>query len=201
MMVNFCKKNRNPYGRDKPRPRWQRWSVYGFGVVVILYMLSFLRDTTPVIFNHPNINDLQMPRAELATMRQLEDVYWRMTIRYVADTLSDVCSKTNYTVLTQKNIEIDGSRMLESYIFICDHQKNDHTAVLNARSVISAGADKTVLCVETYANKTKRVRRNYPFSVKYISSETFTPRTKVIRNPAEACIWQHALDIVESVWD
>ena len=50
-----------------------------------------------------------------------------------------------------------------------DHQKNDHTAVLNARSVISAGADKTVLCVETYANKTKRVRRNYPFSVKYIS--------------------------------
>jgi len=200
-MVHFCKKNRNPYGRDKPRPRWQRWSVYGLGVAIILYMLSFLRDTTPVIFNHPNSKDLQMPRAELATIQQLEDVYWRMSIRYVSEKLSDVCSNSNYTVLTQKNIEIDGQGMAESYIFICGRKNAGHVAVLNARSVISDGADKTVQCVESYANVTKRVRRKYPFSVKYISSETFTPRTTVIRKPAEACIWQHALDIVESVWD
>jgi hypothetical protein len=201
MMVLTCNKHKNPYGRDRPRPRWQRWCVYGFGSILILYMLSFLRDTTPVHFNHPNSNDLDMPRAEMATQVQLNDVYWRMSVRYVADMLSEVCQRSNYTVLTQKNIKIGGTPMAESYIFICGSGKNGHTSVLNARSVISQGADKVVQCVETYANITKRVRRKYPFSVKYVSSETFTPRTKVIRNPGEACIWQHALDIIESVWD
>lgn len=73
--------------------------------------------------------------------------------------------------------------------------------MINARAVISENPESSVRCKETYGNKTKYVKRSYPFSLKYISSQTFEPGSRVVRSPEEACTWLHAIDIVESIWD
>ena len=121
-------------------------------------------------------------------------------MRHISTVLEKVCKENNYTVLTHKNIILDGSPMQESYIFLC-HRISDLKAIVNARAVITNAATKTARCIENYAGIQKQVSRKYPFSLKFISADTFTDRTKVIRTAEEACVWQHAIDIVNSVWE
>jgi hypothetical protein len=173
--------------------------IAGTGVVFLLSMW-LLRDTTPIQFSPPVLEDMSKPRGEMASKTQLEDVYWRMSIRHASTALEEICKHEDYTVLTHKNIIMDGQTMLYSYIYLCN-AIDDVQSVLNARTVISRNAAKTVNCLETYGNTTKTIVRKYPFSLKYISSQTFQPQTRVIRNAREACIWLHAVDIVESIWD
>ncbi len=187
--------------KDKPRPKWQRLTVYSVGSLFIGFVLwCILRDTTPIRFVKPEYEDLNSPRGEMATKSQLEDVYWRVAIRHASHALSEVCKSNKYSVLTHKNIIMDGSKMKESYIYLCN-PVDDIQSVLNVRKVVSGSAVKKVRCVETYANITKNVERKYPFSLKYISTQTFSQRTRVVRNPEEVCTWLHAIDIVESIWD
>ena len=93
--------------------------VYSIGFIFI-GVLSWwiLRDTTPIRFLDPSYEDLNSPRGELATKAQLEDVYWRVAIRQASLTLSEVCKTSEYSVLTHKNIIMDGSKMKESYILM-----------------------------------------------------------------------------------
>ena len=201
-MVNFCSRRRpvNIY-RDKPRPKWQRWLFYGVGFVVLIsIMIWALRDTTPIQFVKPMLEDLNAPRGELATASQIDDVYWRVSIREVNRELDIVCRENQYSVLTHKNVRMDGQRMKESYVHLCNPIKDIH-AVVNARIVLTAAGKETVTCIETYANKTKHVVRKYPYSLKYVCAQTFAQRTRVVRDKSEACLWAHAVDIVESVWD
>jgi len=200
-MSSKCfQRQRNIY-RDKPRPIWQRWAVYGTGAVVLVFIAWWmLRDATPVLFVNPSSEDFNAPPGETAMRVQLDDVYWRVAIRHVGDKLAQVCQTNDYAVLTHKNIVMGGLRMPESYIYLCK-PVGDIVSVLNARRVISGSASETVWCVETYGNMTKRVSRQYPFSLKYICGQTFTARTRVVRDPVEACTWLHAIDIVESVWN
>lgn len=201
-MVFRCSKSQAAYMyKDKPRPKWQRYIVYIVGVFFIgILSWWILRDTTPIRFVDPSFEDLNSPRGELATSSQLEDVYWRVAIRQASLTLSEVCKTKEYSVLTHKNIIMGGSKMKESYIYLCN-PIDDIQSVLNARTVVSGSAINKVRCIETYANITKQVERKYPFSLKYISTQTFSQRTRVVRNPEEACTWLHAIDIVESIWD
>ena len=186
---------------DKPRPQWQRWVVYCFGAFAIIGLsVWILRDATPIQFLPPSLSDMDRPRGEMASQSQLDDVYWRVSIRHASDVLSGICQNQEYTVLTHKNIVMDGKPMLQSYIYLCS-PIGDIKSVLNARTIISQASVQTVNCIETYGNKTKYVARKYPFSLKYISSQTFEARTRVVRDAAEACTWLHAIDIVESIWD
>ena len=159
-----------------------------------------LRDTTPVRFVKPTSEDFNAPPGEIATRAQLEDVYWRVAIRHASNTLTEICKTHEYSVLTHKNIIMDGGRMRESYIHLCN-PVDDIVSVLNARRVLSGQSTSSVSCIETYGNVTKTIERKYPFSLKYICGQTFAQRTRVVRDPVEACIWLHAMDIVESVWD
>lgn len=187
--------------RDKPRPRWQRCLVYVLGgIVVVVLAWCTLRDTTPVRFVEPTSEDFNAPPGELATKTQLEDVYWRVAIRHAGNRLAEICQTKAYAVFTHKNIIMDGTRMKESYIYLCNPIA-DIVSIINARKVISAAATKTVSCVETYGNVSKTITRKYPFSLKYIDGQSFTQRTRVVRDEIEACTWLHAIDIVESVWD
>lgn len=201
--MNFkCSRGRVNLYREKPRPRWQRWSVYGIGAVIVMSIAWWtLRDTTPVQFIEPSAEDFDAPPGEIATRTQLEDVYWRVSIRHAADQLAKVCQSNKYSVLTHKNILMDGHRMSESFIYLCKPVDKNIVSVLNARRVLSGAATKTVQCLETYGNTTKTITRQYPFSLKYIDGQTFTQRTRVVRDPVESCTWLHAMDIVESVWN
>lgn len=186
---------------DTARPRWQKCSVYLFGTLAVgLISFFLLRDTTPIQFVPSQMSDMDRPRGEMASKEQLEDVYWRVSIRHASTTLEEICKTEDYTVLTHKNIVMDGKPMEQSYIYLCQ-PIGDIRSVLNVRAVIPPKNGETVTCIETYGNKTKQVTRNYPFSLKYISSETFDARTRVVRDAAEACTWLHAIDIVESIWD
>ena len=200
-MLHCAKRRRHNIYRDAPTPKWQQYGVYFTGILTIA-IISFwlLRDTTPVQFVDPSAEDLHKPMGDMATNAQLNNVHWRVSIRYVADKLSQICRETNYTVLTHKNVLLDSNLMRESYIYMCD-EKGDMRSVLNARAVVSRAAKNTAHCIESYAGVEKRIPRGYPFSLKYISADTFTDRTKVIRDPVQACKWQHAIDIVNSVWD
>lgn len=140
---------------------------------------------------------MQLERGDIVSSAQINDVYWRVSVRHVSSILSDVCQKKKYTLLTHKNVLMDGRRMQESYIYSCHENK----PVVNARAVVSNAATKTVHCVETYANVTKTVARKYPFSLKYVCGETFVSKTVIIREALPACNWLHAIDIVDSVWD
>lgn len=187
--------------RAKPVPKWQRVLMYIGGCIIITVLsVLMLRDTTPVQFVEPSRDDLNKPMGDIVNRAKIDDVYWRVSMRHIGTVLDQVCASQNYTVLTHKNIILDGSPMQESYIHLCE-RVSDLKAVVNARAVITNAATKTANCIETYANIKKRVVRRYPFSLKYISAETFVDRTKVIRTPAEACVWQHAIDIVNSVWE
>lgn len=186
---------------DKPIAKWKKRVFYltGFSIVIVICFF-LMRDTTPIKFVPSQISDMNRPRGELASKEQLEDVYWRMSIRHAATVLEEVCKTEKYTVLTHKNILMDGFPMENSYIYLCSPIA-DIRSVLNARAVIPQYGGETVTCIETYGNKTKHVDRKWPFSLKYISSETFEARTRVVRDESEACTWLHAIDIVESIWD
>ncbi len=187
--------------RDKPRPKWQRWLVYSMsGIVLVAIAWYGLRDTTPIQFTEPAYEDLNKPRGELATAAQIQDVYWRVSIRQINQAMADICAEHDYNVLTHKNIRIDGLQMPEAYVYLCNPVDSIQT-VINPRVVISGAAKKSVVCAENHANVTKQVSRKYPFSLKYVCAQTFTQRTRVVRSPLEACTWLHAVDIVESIWD
>lgn len=187
--------------RDKPRPRWQRCLVYALGCIVLVILAwCTLRDTTPVRFVEPTSEDFNAPPGEHATTVQLEDVYWRNAMRHAGNRLQEICQTKKYSVLTHKSIIMDGERMRESYIYLCN-PISDIVSIINARKVISAAAKETVSCIETYGNVTKTITRKYPFSLKYIDGQSFVQRTRVVRDEMEVCIWLHAIDIVESVWD
>ena len=189
-------RRRASFRREEPRPRWQMCCIYCFGGLLLLLLLIWtLRDTTPVQFRKPSLED---GPASVEALR-LEDVYWRVSVRHVSATLEAVCRQNNYTMLTNRNIVIDGRLMLEKYVFFCNAEQPIRSA-LNVRSVITTAAKKSVLCRETYAGKTQQIRRFYPFSLKYVSSQTFTPKTRVIRDAKEACLWQHAISIVDGSW-
>jgi len=163
-------------------------------------MATLLRDTTPIQFVPPTIEDMTRPRGEMASQALIDDVYWRVSIRHASAALVEVCKTESYTVLTHKNIIMSGNPMLHSYIYLCN-PIGDIQSVLNARAVEPHATAKTCVCIEKYGNVTKRVQRKYPFSLKYISSQTFASRTRVVRTAEEACTWLHAIDIVESIWD
>lgn len=159
-----------------------------------------MRDATPIKFVPSKMSDMDRPRGEMATAAQLQDVYWRISMRLVSSKLEEACESSDYTVLTHKNVLIDNEPMRESMIFLC-RPIGGIRSVLNARAVVAHENGNTVHCVETYGNKTKRFSRKYPFSLKYISSQTFEQSTRVVRDAEEACILLHAIDIVESIWD
>jgi|TARA_B110001452_G_C15121742_1_gene390960 hypothetical protein len=142
-----------------------------------------------------DLEDLNKPPGVTVGSVNLEDVYWRVKMRHVNTILSEECKDTDYSLFTQKNIELDGAPMKESYIYICSEDP-----VVNARVIISGQSVESVQCKETYASKTQVKTREYPFSLKYISGVTFMPETKVIRTATQACLWQHAIEIVESRW-
>ena len=195
-MKQCCRQHRINMYRDTHRPKWQRYLVYTIGITLLCVVgWTVLRDTTPVIIKMSDLEDLNKLPGTIVESANLEDVYWRVKMRHVNTILTEECKKTEYSLFTQKNIELDGAPMKESYIYICSEDP-----VVNARVVISGQSVKSVQCKETYASKTKVITREYPFSLKYISSVTFMPETKVIRTAAQACLWQHAIEIVESRW-
>lgn len=196
-MKKCCRQHRINMYRDSRRPRWQRYSVYCLGILILCAIGWYiLRDTTPVIIKTPDLKDLSEPPAATVGSDKLDDVYWRMATRHVNNIVEKECTTTNYNLFTNKNIALDGGPMKESYIYICSENP-----VVNARVVLSGQSVQSVKCKETYASKTKVVVREYPFSLKYISAVTFLPETKVIRTATQACLWQHAIEIVESRWD
>lgn len=156
-----------------------------------------LRDTAPIRIKNPILEDLEKTPGSLVGAQQLNDVYWRMKIRHVNAHLIEECQTSSFTIFTQKNLELDEQGMEESYIHMCQPS----ISVINARAVFSDASTNYVTCQEQYAGMTKKKQRKYPFSLKYISGTTFMPETKVIRQAKEACMWLHAIDIVESRWD
>ncbi len=185
----------------RPTSRWKRWLGYGLGVLTLLCIgIWILRDTTPGQFAKPSPEDHRKPAGLLVDEGKLGDVYWRVAVRHVNRVLEGVCEHNNYTVLTHKNVVMDSHLMQESYIYLCSEAAATRS-VVNARAVISGASSETAYCVETYAGQRKVVPRNYPFSLKYISAETFVPQTRVVREAKEACVWLHALDIVASTWE
>ena len=174
------------------------YCIYCFGLgIMSLLILWTLRDNTPVRFIQPSLEDGD--KFDSIDAQKLEDVYWRVSIRHVSSTLNYVCHNNNYTVLTNRNILLDEQPMTEKYIFFCNSDMLIRSAV-NVRAVITSAAKKSVLCREMYAGKEQRIRRYYPFSLKYISSQTFTSKTRVIRDAKETCLWQHAISIVDGSW-
>ena len=195
-MKKCCRQQRVNIYRDTVRPKWQRYLLY----TICVFLLSVigwyvLRDTTPVIIKTPTTQDLEQSPATTVGSDKLDDVYWRVKMRHVNSMLEKECVSTNYSLFTNKNLELDGAPMKESYIYICSEGP-----VVNARIVLSGQSVESVQCKETYGSTTKVVSREYPFSLKYISGVTFMSETKVVRTEAEACLWQHAIEIVESRW-
>ena len=170
--------------------------IYSTGIIILGCLVIWtLRDATPVRFVEPTIeNDLTSVDA-----KHLDDVYWRVSVRHVASTLERVCYDNDYTVLTNRNVLLDEKPMLEKYVFFCDPKMQVRSA-LNVRAVITGAAKKSVLCSELYAGIEKKVRRYYPFSLKYVSGQTFTAKTRVVRDARETCMWQHAISIVDGSW-
>lgn len=186
---------------DRRMPKYQRYIIYCVGTAVVCILIGWImRDTDSVNFVPSELRDMNKPRGEMATTNQIKDVHWRVSTRLSASKLEEACESSDYTVLTHKNIVIDGEPMRESMIFLCRPIAGIRS-VLNVRAVAPHESGKIVHCLETYANKTKRVPRKYPFSLKYISGQTFEASTRVVRDAEEACIWLHAIDIVESIWD
>jgi len=195
-MQRCCRQHRINVYRDAQRPKCQRYLIYTIGMVLLCIVgWTVLRDTTPVIIKMSDLEDLNKPPGAIVGSDNLEDVYWRVKMRHVNTILAEECKETDYSLFTHKNIELDGAPMKESYIYICSEDP-----VVNARVVLSGQSVKSVQCKETYASETKVITREYPFSLKYISGITFMPVTKVIRTAAQACLWQHAIEIVESRW-
>jgi hypothetical protein len=191
---------RNPIF-DRRMPKYQRYIIYCTGLTIVCILTGWImRDTDSVKFVPSKLTDMDKPRGEMATSKQIKNVHWRVSTRLSALKLEEACSISTYTVLTHKNIVIDGEPMRESMIFLCRPIAGIRS-VLNVRAVAPHENGKIVHCLETYANKTKKVPRKYPFSLKYISSATFEANTRVVRDAEEACIWLHAIDIVESIWD
>tara|TARA_B110000908_G_C10262211_1_gene460219 strand:- start:3207 stop:3812 length:606 start_codon:yes stop_codon:yes gene_type:complete len=197
----FIKRKRVSIYQDNPRPRWQRILFYCICIIgVVVSSVWILRDTSSVEFVPSSLEDLDRPRGEMATQAELNSVYWRINIRATSTKMEEICSQKKYNLMTHKNIKQDGVFMPQSYIFLCNPIRSLRS-VINARAVISQNPESSVRCKETYGNKTKYVQRSYPFSLKYISSQTFEPGSRVVRSPEEACTWLHAIDIVESIWD
>lgn len=196
MRQQHCGRRHPTFGRDEPRPRWQMCCIYSTGIIILGCLVIWtLRDATPVRFVEPTIeNDLTSVDA-----KHLDDVYWRVSVRHVASTLERVCYDNDYTVLTNRNVLLDEKPMLEKYVFFCDPKMQVRSA-LNVRAVITGAAKKSVLCSELYAGIEKKVRRYYPFSLKYVSGQTFTAKTRVVRDARETCMWQHAISIVDGSW-
>lgn len=192
-----CRRHPVNIYQDRRRPKWQRYLVYALGIGLLAVVgWSVLRDTTPVRIKVPSDEDLnQLPGATVGPDK-IDDVYWRVKMRHVNDMLAQECTQTNFSLFTNKNIELDGETMKESYIYICDNGP-----ILNARAVHSGQSVDSVRCKETYGSKTSVKLREYPFSLKYISGYTFMQETKVVRSAVEACKWLHAIEVVESRWD
>ena len=200
VMPNRCCKQRPKFAYHVQKtPKWKKYVLYGTGCVLILVIVwTTLRDVSSVEVRPSEVEDFKKLPSATVGSDKLDDVYWRMKVRHTNEKLLEECKKqTSTNVITSKNIYLDTVPMKESYIYRCDTSES----VLNARVVIGKGASEFVQCSETYAGITKEIERKYPFSLKYISGNTFTSQTKVIRDPVDACIWLHAIDIVESRWD
>lgn len=197
----LCRPRRtNPF-RD------QSSSPYSFGFygcllcLLLLFLILFLRDTTPVVFVSPTIADMLLPQSDFVNSATIDNVYWRVSIRHINGLLSDVCQHENYMVLTNKNIQSDNVRMTENYIYLCTPISNIQS-MINARIVVSTSSTtKTVRCKESYGEVSKTVIRQYPFSLKYIDAEQFQQQTKVIRTAQNACTILHAIDVIQSKWE
>ena len=161
--------------------------VYGISKIAkilfdkrVSYIIFFILLFYPAFFGHISIN----PKDTIIAISFIWVGYFILKYLIII-----------FSLFTNKNLELDGAPMKESYIYICSEGP-----VVNARIVLSGQSVESVQCKETYGSTTKVVSREYPFSLKYISGVTFMSETKVVRTEAEACLWQHAIEIVESRW-
>ena len=69
---------------------------------------------------------------------------------------------------------------------------------MNAK--ISISTDKQVLCQEEFAGIFRSVKRAKSISMKAVDVDTWSER-EVFAEGKSACIWQHALDILDYKWE
>jgi hypothetical protein len=154
----------------------------------------------------PTVHQLPLPRVEKASERVEKAQLFLVHAQNDLKEASDYQDKAQQLLKQHKIINLETiskwmpANLPQSYIFLCN-PIDGIQSILNARAVVPQNPEFLVRCSETYGNTTKEVERAYPFSLKYVSSQTFEPSTRVVRDPAEACTWLHALDIVESIWD
>ena len=140
-----------------------------------------------------DVDDLYLsPAIKISSIEYLSESIKEKNFELV-DFMKDKCDDD---VLFAFNfMHIESNRTVEDHIFmLCSHQK----AFANAEIIKSS--DTYIFCNEQYSDVKKKIKRPSSVRIKGIDVELWDMVEYESSNTKEACIMQHALDILNSKW-
>lgn len=92
-------------------------------------------------------------------------------------------------------LHIETNRSIEDHIFmLCSERK------VFANAEVVKSSDKFIMCNEQYAEVTKKIKRPSSVRIKAIDVDLWDMVEYESKNKKEACVIQHAIDILNSKW-
>lgn len=187
--------NDDPF-MNKKKKQTYLWSTLGLlGFLVVWFCLPLLIDLRdPVQFVLPENEDLELPPSIHVTKEKLQDMYWKDQMSYVVSTMKKACDTYHYISITNHNIEIDGKRLKDSIVYMC----NTHRGYINLQ--IKDAGPRDIRCTERYASRTMSPIRASKITAGAVDVETFQKVSFDIDDPQYSCRLQQAHDIMMSSW-
>jgi len=111
-----------------------------------------------------------------------------------------VCKQRSDDVIFAFQFGVVGKgRRREDHIFSLCGNSTTPTRVF-ANAVVIGSSEDFILCAEDHGGMMREVRRHSGVSIKAIDILTWEPMEYDVDDVKEACVVQHAIDVLESTW-
>ena len=165
-------------------------------LLVVFFSIYWINWDAAIVFYPPSLSDIQPGFTKEVDLNKLHTKRWYEKRAYVEDIFKHSCETYDYTLLTNLNIRILGSRISDSMCYNCVNNKLYIN--LNIQPQMS---QKRLICNETYGNKwTIRKDRFHPLQYSYIDKTTLNRETHTPINYEETCLFYQANDLLKGTW-
>ena len=176
----------------KPSKPWH-WCTLFLITATATGMLFYPEEVIKVEYVHPAVTDLKQDAAEKADSLSLLSDKYMDRLKLFHKKSVELCNKMSSNIIFGHNIKINNETLTE-HVF---HECNGKTW-LNAD--IIERSDDHVLCHEEYAKQYQERAQPKKVVLRAINTEKWVTEKLTSSSAQQACIWAHAIDILNRDW-
>lgn len=160
----------------------------------IYFSFMWINWDAAVVFKNPNQNDIYQITKEVED-KILTTSRWKEKKIYIRDVFIESC-QSKYDVLTNLNINILGTRVLDSLVYIC----SEDILFVNLR-INPQKRGTRLVCNETYGDLWKiNDQRYHPLEYSFVKDNDIARIEANTTNYKETCMLYQANELLKGEW-